>query len=52
MIPPKTLRRNLVVLAMDFHTPLGWLYAAPLAEIRELLGIHEEMTKEAEKDGV
>lgn len=36
---------------MDFHTPLGWLYAAPLREIRELLSIHEEMIKEAEKDG-
>ena len=36
---------------MDFHTPLGWLYAAPLGEIRKLLGIHEEMIKEAEKDG-
>ena len=40
-----------MVLAMDFHTPLGWLYAAPLREIRALLGIHEEMIKEAEKDG-
>lgn len=40
-----------MVLAMDFHTPLGWLYAAPLREIRELLSIHEEMIKEAEKDG-
>lgn len=39
------------MLAMDFHTSLGWLYAAPLGEIRELLSIHEEMTKEAEKDG-
>lgn len=51
MIPPKTLRRNLVVLAMDFHTPLGWLYAAPLGEIRELLSMHEEMTKEADTVG-
>ena len=40
-----------MVLAMDSHTPLGWLYAAPLREIRELLSIHEEMIKEAEKDG-
>ena len=52
MIPPKTLRRNLVVLAMDFHTPLGWLYEAPLREIRELLTIHSDMMEEAEKDGV
>ena len=37
---------------MDFHTPLGWLYAAPLREIRELLRIHSDMMEEAEKDGV
>ena len=41
-----------MVLAMDFHTPLGWLYEAPLREIGELLRIHSDMMEEAEKDGV
>lgn len=47
MIDPGVLRRNLVVLARDFFTSLGWLYKAPLSEIGELLKIHEEQGAEA-----
>lgn len=51
MIPPQTLRRNLVVLAMDFHTSLGWLYSQPLGEIERLMEIHADMAKEV-KHGI